>query len=110
MPAGNGTGPMGKGPMTGRGAGYCSGSNAPGFAWGCGVGRGRGFGPGFGAGYGAGSGAGRGRRNRFFAGAPQGYAGPQEMDPAMEKQALANQAEALQAQLDAIRKRLTEME
>jgi hypothetical protein len=97
---------MGKGPMTGRGAGYCSGSNAPGFAWGCGVGRGRGFGPGFGAGYGAG----RGRRNRFFAGAPQGYAGPQEMDPAMEKQALANQAEALQAQLDAIRKRLTEME
>jgi hypothetical protein len=26
MPKGNGMGPMGKGPMTGRGSGYCSGS------------------------------------------------------------------------------------
>ncbi|MCD6382905.1 MAG: DUF5320 domain-containing protein, partial [Thermoplasmata archaeon] len=25
MPWGDGTGPMGMGPMTGRGAGYCSG-------------------------------------------------------------------------------------
>lgn len=31
MPAGNGTGPLGMGPMTGRGAGYCSGYQVPGF-------------------------------------------------------------------------------
>ncbi|WP_372808840.1 DUF5320 domain-containing protein [Pontiella sp.] len=31
MPKGNGTGPTGAGPMTGRGAGYCSGNNAPGW-------------------------------------------------------------------------------
>lgn len=30
MPQGNGTGPTGAGPMTGRGAGYCAGNNAPG--------------------------------------------------------------------------------
>jgi len=32
MPRGDGTGPAGMGPMTGRAAGYCTGSNAPGFA------------------------------------------------------------------------------
>jgi len=31
MPKGNGTGPAGTGPMTGRGAGYCAGNNAPGW-------------------------------------------------------------------------------
>lgn len=31
MPWGDGTGPMGMGPMTGRGAGYCAGFRAPGF-------------------------------------------------------------------------------
>ncbi|MEA1871201.1 MAG: DUF5320 family protein, partial [Candidatus Bipolaricaulota bacterium] len=31
MPRGDRTGPGGMGPMTGRGAGYCSGSAAPGF-------------------------------------------------------------------------------
>lgn len=31
MPQGNGTGPVGAGPMTGRGAGYCAGNNAPGW-------------------------------------------------------------------------------
>ena len=43
MPAGNGTGPMGMGSMTGRGAGYCSGSGMPGYANGGGFGGG-GFG------------------------------------------------------------------
>ncbi len=37
MPRGDGTGPMGQGPMTGRGLGYCAGYPHPGF------GRGRGF-------------------------------------------------------------------
>ena len=31
MPFGDGTGPMGLGPMTGRAAGYCAGYPAPGF-------------------------------------------------------------------------------
>jgi len=32
MPAGDGTGPIGLGPMTGRAAGYCSGYPVPGYA------------------------------------------------------------------------------
>ena len=31
MPRGNGTGPMGLGPMTGRAAGYCAGFGLPGY-------------------------------------------------------------------------------
>lgn len=37
MPRGDGTGPVGMGPMTGRRAGYCAGAHEPGFlnrAWG----------------------------------------------------------------------------
>ena len=98
MPAGDGTGPMGMGAMTGRGAGYCSGAAMPGNA-GYGYGRGMGFG------------GGRGCRNRFFAAGAQGRFAPRAgFDPAMEKQDLKNRAEALQAQLDAIQKRLADME
>ena len=50
MPFGDGTGPRGMGPMTGRGAGYCAGFGRPGFAnpiprrgW-LGFGRGRPYG------------------------------------------------------------------
>jgi hypothetical protein len=46
MPWGNGTGPQGEGPMTGRGMGYCAGYSAPGFtnpAPRRGLARGRGF-------------------------------------------------------------------
>jgi len=48
MPRGDGTGPMGMGPMSGRGMGFCAGYQAPGYAgtgfgWRCGGGRGRGF-------------------------------------------------------------------
>ncbi|MBE0478823.1 DUF5320 domain-containing protein [Candidatus Aerophobetes bacterium] len=60
MPRGDGTGPMGMGPMTGRSAGYCAGLPTPGFmnpaggrlGLGLGWGRGRGFRgyPGYGAG------------------------------------------------------------
>lgn len=57
MPRGNGTGPMGLGPMTGRGAGYCAGYGVPGCmnplgGRGFGLGRGFGFGRGW---YGAGA-------------------------------------------------------
>jgi len=57
MPAGDGTGPMGMGPMTGRQAGYCAGYPVPGFMNPI---PGRGF-------WGRGRGGGWGRRNRFYA-------------------------------------------
>jgi len=47
MPRGDRTGPMGIGPMTGWGAGYCSGHTVPGKG-GVGFGRGRGCGLGMG--------------------------------------------------------------
>ena len=60
MPFGDGTGPRGLGPMTGRGAGYCAGYGQPGFAspmprrgW-FGLGWGRGMGRGMGRGVGRG--------------------------------------------------------
>ena len=44
MPRGDGTGPMGMGPMTGRGMGYCTGYAMPVYKnAGFGMGRGRGF-------------------------------------------------------------------
>ncbi|MBU0627894.1 MAG: DUF5320 domain-containing protein [Nanoarchaeota archaeon] len=89
MPRGDGTGPMGLGPMTGRAAGRCAGFNTPGFAntgfgFGGGFGRGRGFGRarGFGRGYGF----------RSFGFAPlQAAAQPQ-----------ANEQEFLQQELNSI--------
>jgi len=76
MPLGDGTGPLGFGPMTGRAAGFCAGYPVPGylnpvpgrgwfgvgrggFPWG--GGRGRFFGRGFGFGRGGGRGRGWGR-------------------------------------------------
>ena len=42
MPRGDGTGPAGQGPATGRGAGYCAGTDQPGYTTaGYGFGRGR---------------------------------------------------------------------
>ncbi len=125
MPRGNGKGPMGMGPMTGRAAGFCAGYGVPGYA-NMGPGAGMGMGRGRVAG-GWSGGAGRGWRNMFHAtglpgwmrfgaqaapGAyPSSYAAPfQAPNPAAEKQTLRNQAQALQTQLDAIRQRLNEME
>ncbi len=57
MPRGDRTGPMGMGPMSGRGLGYCAGYGTPGYVqgWGgFGRGRGRGFGRGMGRGWGFG--------------------------------------------------------
>lgn len=57
MPGGDGTGPGGMGPMTGRAAGYCAGYPVPGF-----------MNPILGRGYGGwGRGGGWGRRNWFHA-------------------------------------------
>jgi len=105
MPRGDRTGPMGIGPMTGRGAGFCGGFNAPGYA---NPAPGRGFGMG---------GGGRGWRHMYYATGLPGWMrfGPyaerfRNLDPEMEKQALQNQAEALQSQLNLIKQRLEEME
>lgn len=118
MPRGNATGPMGMGPMTGRGAGYCAGFGVPGYMNNI---AGRGFGMGFGRGTdfgGRGSRAGGfGFRHRFYATGVPGrawYGGSmaapyQKTDPELEKQVLGNQAEILQEQLDAIKKRLEEL-
>lgn len=52
MPRGNQTGPMGAGPMSGRGEGFCAGFNTAGFQT-------------AGGGFGRGCGRGFGFRNRF---------------------------------------------
>jgi len=86
---------MGTGPRTGRGLGYC-GSAAAGPS----VGFGGGFGPGRG-------GMGRGWRNRFFATGVPGWVAP---TPEQEVADLKAQAELLKGQLDAIQKRIDEIE
>ncbi|MBN1808339.1 MAG: DUF5320 domain-containing protein [Planctomycetes bacterium] len=73
MPRGDGTGPMGMGPMTGRAAGFCAGYNVPGYmnpipgvmGWGRGYGRGFGWGRRGGFGRGRGLGFGYGFRRGF---------------------------------------------
>jgi hypothetical protein len=101
MPGGDGTGPMGRGPMSGRAAGTCAGSGMPGSANPV---PGRGFGMGFGRGRGAGGrgpvGGGRGWRNMFFA---TGLPGWMRFG---DQQTLKTQVEGLQSELDFIKKRL----
>lgn len=66
MPGGDGTGPRGFGPLTGRAAGFCAGFGVPGYA-NYAIGRGYGaWGRGRGGGMGRGGG-GRGYRNWFYA-------------------------------------------
>ncbi len=110
MPRGDGTGPMGMGPMTGRAAGFCAGSGIPGFM-NSGLGRGLGIGRGFGR-----SGGGRGCRNQFYATGLPGWKRfgvdqqvMSEFTPEQEKLALKSQAEALQSQVNAIQKRLADL-
>ena len=82
MPRGDGTGPMGMGPMTGRAAGYCAGYPVPGFMnaipgrgyWGRGIGFGRGRAVrGYGRGLGRGGGFGGGRGGGFGGGRGMGW-------------------------------------
>ena len=110
MPRGDGTGPMGQGPMTGRAAGHCAGYDTPGFE-NPNAGRGRGMG------FGRGRGGGRGWRNMYHAtGLPgwlrQGFTPLPEQRPGpdVERQALRNQVQALQSQLELVQKRLSELE
>ena len=125
MPAGDGTGPMGMGPMSGRGAGFCAGYDAPGYAnpvpglgWGFGRGfRGRG-----------GRGGGRGWRHWYYAtglpgwarfgyapawGTPYAaYGAPYAptMTREQEIEMLQDQAKYFQDALDDIVKRIEELE
>jgi len=109
MPYGDGTGPMGYGPMTGRAAGYCAGYNVPGYMNPT---------PGWGRGY-----WGRGRGGRGFrrwawnpwayapyAGAYAPYAGyPYPPTPEQELDVLKNQAEDLKVTLDEVNARIEEL-
>ena len=101
MPRGNGTGPMGAGPMTGRATGYCAGFvNQAGYG---GLGGRMGMGRGRGA---VGRGMGFGFRNRFYV--PETMQA-QPINAKQEKEYLANEANALENDLEAIKKRLNEL-
>ena len=117
MPRGDGTGPAGMGPITGRGAGLCAGYSVPGYMNAAG---GRG-------GFGFGRGGGFGRRNRFcatgvpgwaggggawgaWAGADSGVAPPYPVrSPEQERRALQTQAEYLENALRDVKKRIDDM-
>ncbi|AEE15259.1 hypothetical protein Thena_1649 [Thermodesulfobium narugense DSM 14796] len=97
MPRGDGTGPLGLGPMTGRGLGYCSGNTLPGFvAAGYGIGR-RFF----------------GRGRRFFGRGFGWFGWPifnAYNNPEAEKSILQNQLSALENTIEAIKNRLNAIE
>ena len=137
MPGGDGTGPGGMGPMTGRAAGYCAGYPVPGymnpisgrgyFGRGRGMGFfGRGGGRGFrnwnyatglpgSAGYGMGLPAGGGQAAYSSYGQPYGYPytgypyGPQ-ISPQQEADMLKDQAKAMQEEMKSINERIKELE
>ena len=114
MPAGDRTGPMGFGPMTGRGAGYCAGFPEPGYMNPI-PGRGWGMGRGWGRvrGWGRGRGWGHGYYPMGVPGAIPAYGvAPYFAQPSGEHevQALRAQAEHLEGTLDEIRKRIADLE
>ncbi len=107
MPRGDGTGPAGMGPMTGRGAGICAGYATPGFsnpAFGRG---GFGYGRGWGRGFGRGWGRGLGWR---WAGVPVNAAYPYHVSAQTETEALKEEAQFMEQELKAIHARLQELE
>lgn len=121
MPRGDGTGPMGMGPMTGRAAGYCAGYPVPGFMnpWG---GRGMGMAWGRGGGFGMGMAWRRGWGGRFFGRrfaayqpapwAGWGYPGPFGAAPTREQELemLREQADWLKEQMEGVSERIKELE
>ena len=106
MPGGDRTGPAGRGPMTGRGAGFCAGYGVSGFT-----------NPGYGAG-GAfvGGRGGRGRRNRFFATGVPGwhcFAGnpiPGGMSFSAQPETPQNELDALKGQAQYLENSLKELQ
>lgn len=124
MPRGDGTGPMGMGPMTGRAGGYCAGFGVPGSM---------NFDPGRGySAWGRGRGGGRGFRNRYYAtglfgwqraalgwptwgnpysaGMANNFPAAQAMTKEQELEALKSQAQYLEEALQDIRKQLEGLE
>ena len=118
MPGGDRTGPMGMGMRSGRGAGCCSGEGRSGYAGarfgfrcGQGYGRGRGF-----------RGAGQVRGFAAWMNRPWERAWPRDRrygidtvpyespNTKMKKRMLTRQAEDLQVELDAVRKRLGDID
>ena len=97
MPGGDRTGPVGFGPRTGRGMGYCSGYPAPGYA-------NAGFG--FGRGFGGGRGGRRGWIATYPYGAPAPYVPPAA--PSLEEEAayLEEAARNLEEELNSIKARI----
>lgn len=124
MPGGDGTGPGGLGPMTGRAAGYCAGYSVPGYMnpisgrGGLGYGRGWGRGRGLGRGRGWGRGfAWQGAAYPYAYGDPS-YASPYggyppyapDVTPQQEADMLKEQAKAIQSELKSINERIGELE
>ena len=126
MPGGDGTGPVGMGPMTGRAAGYCAGYSAPGYVnpvpragW-SGFGYGKGWGRGRGRGWGRGWGRGFGWRGGFYSaydypgygypGYAYGYPSVPEMTSQQEAEMLKEQAKAMQDDISSINERIKELE
>ena len=110
MPGYDRTGPLGQGPMTGGGFGYCGTNRRPGYAFG-----GRGF---FGR-FGAGRRVGFGRRRRIGWGGGQGYGYPgpwsldvptRRLDPGTELAQLRQEATDLKAYLKDVEARIAEVE
>ena len=102
MPRGDGTGPMGMGSMTGRGAGICAGYAASGYenpiGYGCGFGGGRGF-----------------KRNFNATGLPMCRFGAANINRAYssktdEKEILKRYAQNLESQLNEVKKRISEFD
>lgn len=104
MPGGDGTGPSGLGPRTGRAAGYCARYPVPGY-----------MNPILGRGYY--HGGGRGRRNLYYATGLTGWQryaysyapGVQTITKEQEIAELKNEAEYLENELKEIRKRIQEI-
>jgi len=117
MPGGDRTGPEGYGARTGRGLGYCSGYDSPGFTKG--TPRGKGFGRGWGRGYGQGYwGRGRGFWRRGYYPEPNYEPAPyyppyqQQVSPESsreEKAHLEDMVKGLEGELKAIKERLQEL-
>jgi len=116
MPGGDGTGPVGLGPMTGRRTGYCAGYSAPGYANTI-PGRGRGFG--YGRGFGRGRGRGRGFGREFDSGLGYPYAYgnpygvssyPANVTPKEEADMLRAEAKVMQEEISAINQRVKDIE
>ena len=98
MPGGDRTGPLGQGPRTGRGAGYCTG-----------------YGRGAVGNFPRGAAGGFGRRNRFYAtGVPfSAYAAPSYLGTLERDEEIAllkDESQRLKAALESIEERLGQLE